>query len=68
MKAAFEKAEVEYPLVPPHTHIHNTAEHAISTFKNHFITGLYLCDTWHPAREWNRLILHAQPTLNLLGS
>jgi hypothetical protein len=35
-------------LVPPHTHIHNSAERAIQTFKTHFIAGLCSTDKAFP--------------------
>ena len=68
MKQAFNIAEVKYQLVPPHVHRRNAAERAIRTFKNHLITGLCLCDTNFPAKEWDRLIPQATITLNLLRS
>ena len=51
MKKASDEAEVKYQLVPPHVHRRNAAERAIRTFKNHLIIGLYLFDTWFPARQ-----------------
>ena len=36
--------KLEYQLVPPHIHHRNAAEHAIRTFKNHFIAGLSSVD------------------------
>ena len=68
MKSAFDKVEVKYQLVPPHTHRWNTVECAIRTLKNYLITGLCMCDTRYSAREWDRLIKQFQLTLNLLRS
>ena len=63
---AFNEVDVKYQLVPTHVHRHNAAERAMRTAKNHLITGLYLCDTIFPAKEWDRLFPQAQITLNLL--
>ena len=57
---------VEYQLVPPHIHRRNSAEHAIQTFKNHFITGLASTDPNFPLSNWCRLLPQAELTLNLL--
>ena len=55
-----------YELVPPHQHRRNAAERAIRTFKNHFLAGLATCDPDFPLREWDRLVVQAELTLNLL--
>jgi hypothetical protein len=36
--------DVEYQLVPPHCNRRNAAEHAIQTFKEHFVAGLSSVD------------------------
>ena len=59
MNDAFAKANVKYQLVPPHVHRRNAAERVIRIGKNHLITGLCLCDTRYPAKEWDRLIPQA---------
>ena len=68
MKQVFNIAEVKYQLVPPHVHRRNAVERAIRTFKNHLITGLCICDTKFPAKEWDLLIPQAAITINLLRS
>ena len=40
----YEKNNVQYQLVPPHSHRRNLAEQAIQTFKNHFKAGMATCD------------------------
>ena len=50
----------------PHIHQRNTAERAIRTFKNHFIAGLYSTDPNFPTHLWDKLLLQAEITLNLL--
>ena len=55
-----------FQLVPPHLHRRNLAEHAIQTFKNHFIAGLASVNKKFPVRIWCRLIPHCLLTLNLL--
>ena len=39
MKAAFDKVEDKYQLLPPHVHRSNAAESIIRAFKSHTITG-----------------------------
>ena len=68
MKQAFDTAELKYQLVTPHIHRRDAAERAIRTFKNHLITGLCICDTSFPVKEWDRLIPQANITINLLRS
>ena len=53
-------------LVPPDTHHHNAAERAMQTFKNHFVGILFGIDQNFPIHLWDRLILQAVLTLNLL--
>ena len=53
-------------MVPPHQHRRNAAERAIRTFKKHFLAGLASCDPDFPLREWDRLNVQAELTLNLL--
>ena len=65
-KDALKKNTVQYQLTPPHMHRRNAAERAIRTFKNHFLTGLALCDPKFPVAEWDRLLEQAVLTLNLL--
>ena len=55
--------EVEYQLVPPHIHRWNASEHAISTYKNHFIAGLSSTDPNFPLSNWCRLLPQANSPL-----
>ena len=57
---------IEYQLVPPHIHRHNSAECAIQAFNNHFIAGLASTDPNFPLSNWCRLLPQAELTLNLL--
>ena len=65
---ALEENELDYQLVPPHTHRRNLAERAIQTYKNHFKAGLASVDPNFPLSEWDRLLDQANITLNLLRS
>ena len=47
-------------------HIRNAAERAISTFKYHFISGLYVMEPDFPMQNWDRLLEQAEIMLNLL--
>ena len=58
--------KVEYQLMPPHIHRHNSAKPAIQTFKNHFIAGLASTDPNFPLSNWCHLLPQAELTLNLL--
>ena len=60
------KEHTEYQLTPPHIHQRNTAEHAIRTFKNHFISGLCSVDKTFPLHLWCHLLDQAELTLNML--
>jgi hypothetical protein len=51
--------------VPPHCHLHNAAERAIRTFKEHFVPGLSSVDPAFPLHLWDRLLPQAEITLNL---
>ena len=44
----------------------NAAEHAIQTWKSHFIAGLSTVDLTFPVTEWDRLVKQGKITLNLL--
>ena len=66
LKEFLTAENVEYQLVPPHIHRHNSAERAIQTFKNHFIAGLASTDPNFPLSNWCRLLPQAELTLNLL--
>ena len=66
LKSTLLKSNIDYQLVPPHVHRRNAAERAIQTFKALFITTLCIADPNFPANEWDRLLLQAELTLNLL--
>jgi hypothetical protein len=44
LKNFFTANNIAYQLVPPHCHRRNAAEHAIRTFKEHFVAGLSSVD------------------------
>ena len=62
------KKKINFQNVPPGNHRANTAERAIQTFKNHFISGLVGVDPKFPLVQWDRLLEQATITLNLLRS
>jgi hypothetical protein len=53
-------------LVPPHNHRVNAAEHAIGTFKEHFIAALATADMNCPLQLWDKFLPQVELTLNLL--
>jgi hypothetical protein len=57
---------IDYQLAPPHVHRRNAAEHAISTYKDHFIAGLCSTDKDYLLELWDKLIPQSVITLNLL--
>ena len=60
------KPEIDYQLTPVGLHRRNAVEKAGETFKNHFISGLCNTDPQFPLSLWDKLILQAELTLNLL--
>ena len=66
LKDAFGKYAVPFQRVPPKEHRANSAERAICTFKNHFVSILSTVDSNYPISEWDRLLPQASLTLNLL--
>ena len=66
MKATIKLNKMTFQLVPPHDHRRNIAEKAISTFKDHFIAILCGADKSFPLHLWDRLLLQAEHTLNML--
>ena len=66
LKHCIVKNKLSYQLTLPHMHRINAAEHAICTFKNHFLAGLATIDPKFPIREWDRLLPQAESTLNML--
>ena len=63
---AFDNENTSYQLVTPYKHRNNYAERAIQTCKSHFKAGLAAIDPNFPLSEWDRFILQANITLNLL--
>ncbi len=53
-------------LVEPHNHRVNVAEHAIQTFKDHFISALATTDSKFPLQLWDKLTSQVKNTLNLM--
>jgi hypothetical protein len=66
LKNFFTVNDIAYQLVLPHCHRRNAAKRAISTFKEHFVAGLYSVDPSFPMHLWDRLFPQAEITLNLL--
>ena len=66
LKQALTKNKKQYELTPPNIHRRNAAERAIRTFKNHCMAGFASCDKDFPLAEWDRLLVQAELTLNLL--
>ena len=66
LKMALKKHKKEYELTPPNMHRRNAAERAICTFKNHMMAGFATCDPQFPVAEWDRLLIQAELTLNLM--
>jgi hypothetical protein len=68
LKDAFTKYNIAFQRVPPKEHRANSAERAIRTFKNHFISTLCTVDSAYPMSKWDRLLPQTILTLNLLRS
>jgi hypothetical protein len=66
LKNFFTVNHIDYQLVPPHCHCRNAAERATRTFKEHFVAWLSSVDPAFPLHLWDRLLLQAEITLNLL--
>jgi hypothetical protein len=62
----FTVNDIDYQLVPPHCHRRNASERTIRTFKEHFVAGIASVDPSFPMHLWDRLLLQAEITLNLL--
>ncbi len=60
------KWNAKFQLVPPDMHHQNQAEHAICTFKDHFLAILAGIDSAFPPYLWDLLLPQAELTLNLL--
>ncbi len=66
LKDFLDEQEIDYQLVPPSVHRHNSAKWAIRTFKNHFIAGLCGVDKDFLLDLWDSLLTQAEISLNLL--
>ncbi len=66
MKATIKLNNMTFQLVPPHDHCCNLAKKAIQTFKDHFVAILCGTDKAFPLHLWDRLLLQAKHTLNML--
>jgi hypothetical protein len=66
LKNFFTVNDIDYQLVLPHCHRRNAAERATRTFKEHFVAGISSVDAAFPLHVWDRLLPHAEITLNLL--
>jgi hypothetical protein len=69
--AAYKQAimltwQSKFQLAPPEMHCPNRAEHAIRTFKDHFLSILAGVDQSFPPYLWYLLLPQAELTLNLL--
>ena len=62
-----KKWNVNYQLVPPKTHLSNTAEWSIRTFKAHFLAILASVAQYLTRNLWEILLPHTEVTLNLLS-
>ena len=58
--------QIQFELVPPGNHRRNQAEHAIQTFKAHFIAILAGIHNKFPLSLWCHLLKPTELTLNLL--
>ena len=56
IKAYLKNNDIKLQLVEPHNHRVNTAERAIQTFKDHFISSLCTIDKDFPAQLWDKII------------
>ena len=65
-KSIIKTNKMTYQLVPPHDHRRNWAEKAIQTFNTHFISILCGTDQSFPLHLWDRLLVQAEHTLNIL--
>ena len=64
LKNFMREINEKFQLVPPHIHHINSAERAIRTFKEHFISGLYSTHKDIPLHQWCRLLPHSSLTVS----
>jgi hypothetical protein len=66
LKDYLYRRDIRFELVPPYSHIRNSAEQAIRSFKDHLIAGLCSRDKSFPMHLWDRILPQAAITLNVL--
>ena len=66
LKRVMKKLQVNYQLVPPHSHRRNPAERAIQTWKDYYISDLSLTDKKIPLHLACQLRNQCDITLNML--
>jgi hypothetical protein len=66
VEAYIKSNKMDIHLVPRHNHRVNTAERAITTFKEHFIKGLATVNRNCPLQLWDEFLHQVKLTLNLL--
>jgi hypothetical protein len=66
LKTYLHQQNITFQLVPPYSHIQNSAERAIRSFKDHLIAGLCSTDKSFPMHMWDILLPHAVITINML--
>jgi hypothetical protein len=66
LKSYLHDKNIAFQLVPPYSHIRNTAERAIISFKDHFIAGICSTDKAFPMHLWGIFLPQAVITLNML--
>jgi hypothetical protein len=66
LKNYLYQQDITFQLVPPYSHIRNSAERAIRSFKDHLIAGLCSTDKYFPMHLWDRILPQVVMTLNML--
>jgi hypothetical protein len=66
LKDYLHQQDITFQLVPPYSHIRNSAERAIRSFKDHLIAGLCSTDKSFPMHLWDIILPQVVITLNML--
>jgi hypothetical protein len=66
LKDYLYQQDIAFQLVPPYSHIRNSAERAIRSFKDHLIAGLCSTDKSFPMHLWDIILPQSVITLNML--
>ena len=66
IKTMLHEEDIDFELTPAGLHRQNMAEHAIQTFKNHFIARLCSTNAAFSLHLWDELLEQATITINLL--